>query len=354
MTTFLGSLLEKMSATRYEKEIAKGTINRSDLGVPASAYAYPKIKRVTREHLSAPSTPSPEALARRRAINEKVYHAYANHPELHGTSGVSVEKRVFPGAGPATLGGSYVFSPAEAGRHLRGILSGGSGILGKIKALASTLVKPGTRIGEKILPKGKESDKTLARSILKHELGEASTFAKDKGSKIIPVASHLGARPIIEEQIANRGDPEAIKDLHRGRLDKGNQAVLRAIRSVGGTADSPIPIGGKQERAVNRILARHPEKLDTHGRTKAVQVQAAQLFQNPDANRESLPMDMSHIPSGVHESIRHIIKAAKGPLEHIQSGRTIKGLMDLRNLSRRGGELKQHLMNIDNFVKRGR
>lgn len=259
--------LSKLAASRIDKEIAAGRLRYSDVmpDVPEGGVGSifePFLKRRMRAEMSAPSEVAPEALARRRALNQKLYEARFAHPDVPG---VKMQKTLAPGLGAGMLLDS-VYAPDTSARFVRTL----DRPFGVSRALGSTLHPA---IPEHLLTGAVAEDPTLNRAILEHELGEASTMNRAVARKgmAAPFASHLGSEPIIRENLALAGDPEALATMAKLRQRHPDDAyVQKLVRQAGGTPDAPIPLHGKQHRAIEAALARAPERLAPQSRQKAV------------------------------------------------------------------------------------
>lgn len=243
--------LQKIAATRYRKELERGTITVSDI-IPGG---YSSEDQTIRDTLRAPAEVSPKDLARKRQMSKKVYQTQMAAPQASGIPGLKTTKRMHPQFGVGMQGG-MVFAPPQSGRFMRSI---GAGPKASQRAALSPLVSqvsPG--MGEALLEKAKGVDSTLTHAGAQHEFGEASELSRMlKSKKALPHASHLGVEPIIRENIAVRGDPEAVKEMGKLRALSGDDtAVQKIIRRAGGTPDAPLAVGGKQQRAVERMLSK--------------------------------------------------------------------------------------------------
>lgn len=273
--------LEKIALSRLEKEIAAGRVSRGDVpGLPAGA-----TKAQAQESFLAPAQVSPERLAKTRRLNEAVYR---NRMKLTqgqlrsiGEPSVGLKKEHVPGMGPATLMGD-VYVPESTGRFMR---TYGEGRTGKLRAALGTYEAQNPELANRALLPAHPMDPTLNRAVLGHEMGEAAEIKRmgdvnPRTGKIsaqpTPVSSHMGVKPLLEEQMVARGDPEAIRTMQRLRgMEQGDVSVQRAIRQAGGTPDRPLAVGGKQERAVRRIMSRKPENIGQAGRGRALQMYMA-------------------------------------------------------------------------------
>jgi hypothetical protein len=338
--------LEKIALTRYEKEISAGNVGRSDVspGVPNLPGPLGVMsKKLTREQLAAPAAVDPSSLARTRALKDKLYEAQAAHPHTQNIPEVfDVQKKFLPGMGPATAMGQ-VFAPPESGQFMRGVnrpfgaLRSG---LGTLPAVSSSPLEKLTQ-----LPARKPVDSTLNHAVLQHELGEASEFGKDK---IRPFASHLGPEPILRENLAMKGDPEAMKEMAKLRQLHPDDALMqKAIRQAGGTPDAPLALGGRQHKAVERILDRSASKLDPATRGRALQMSVGTskpLGYAPDnvnqAVKKMLPTAMETInPLAKDPSVSNLKKALPGLKELWNNGKL------LRNFVKKGSAIPDGLRN---------
>lgn len=262
--------LTKLALPRYEREIAAGSITRGDItpGVPSLPGPLGIVSRkASRDQLAEVADVAPDQLARSRAMSVKLKGAQSAHPELQGAAGFTVKNSLAPGMGASTQAGRGIFggvggvihAPDEAGQFVRTM----DGPLGSARATAAT--QPGAGV---LLKKRIPLDDTLNHAVLQHELGEA---AEAKKKTIRPFASHLGPEPILRENLAMRNDPEAISAMKKLRGMHGDDELIqKAIRQAGGTPNSPLPLGGRQHRAVERMIDRDVRQLDLVTRLNAL------------------------------------------------------------------------------------
>lgn len=323
----------KIAASRVDREIRAGRLQYHDIDPAIPAGPMPRVlepvaKQRTRALLSAPAPVDPDTLARRRALNERVHSAQlAASGENLGLPGTKIENKFFPGMGPATApdlpGGGVVhprvFSSEKAGPLVREMASGG---LGPYRALRGTF-KPET------LTSSHPMDATLNRGVLQHELGEAAELGK---KTIAPFASHLGPEPILREQLHVMGDPEAIGVMAKARrMNPDDHMVQKMVRQVGGTPDSPIPVGGRQHRALDRLLAGSGTKLSPAARMKSLQLGTA------------LPgKEISHMPASARSEVLNQIR----PLVSTLTDKSVP-------LMERGRAAYPTLKRLGEYVKRG-
>lgn len=317
----------KISATRYEKAIREGALSRGDVtpGVPELPGPLGVISRkMTRDQLASPAPVASEALEKTRALKDKLHKAQVMGAEhiVPGTTGTTEAfPGVFAGMVPKTFGGGHIGVPEESGQFLRG-LSGG--LRSKVRALQ--VVQPNNTVPvEKLLPARAPVDSTLNHAVTQHELGESSAFQ----SKVVrPNGSHLGVEPILREQIALRGDPEATGHMNKMRLQSNDDAhVQKLIRRAGGTPDAPLAVGGKQQRAVERMLDKSPAQLDAPARFKALMLRDA-------------GMEAPYVPKGV-----------PGLQELAAAGKAVKAAPGIRGKLQALGEAGKSFKSFVNFTK---
>ncbi len=242
--------LEKIAAARFEKEIAKGTITRDDV-VPglATNTGATAPRTQTRSALAAPAPVAPDALKKRRELNWMTYEMQKMKPEIATgfknvrTLAGSVEG-VPGGAARPEGSGFLVAAPRHMGKNLRDTVDGMEG-----------------KLREPV-------DDTLNKAMLQHEFGEVSAL---RGGVLRPHSSHAGVEPVLREQLHLQGDPEAVNIMQRIREGHPDDRMLqKIIRQVGGTADAPLAVGGRQQRAVERVLDRNATKLTPGARLGAL------------------------------------------------------------------------------------
>jgi hypothetical protein len=254
--------LEKIALNRMEREIAAGNIQRSDV-VPGafnskSGFGAVAGKGFARRTLATPAPVAPEQLARNRAISAGSFKAGLSQP------GVTAE--ALPGMVAANVNGhSYV--PPNVSQYMDSMVNKP---LGGLRAVASSLAPK--QLAGPLLPNPTAAASTINNGILQHEHAERQLF-KRKGT-VTPVASHFGARPIMAEQMAARGDPEALSFFSKMRkMHPDDALVMKKIREAGGLPGRPLPLGGRAERAVDRGIGRNVKNLTTATRQNATKME---------------------------------------------------------------------------------
>lgn len=325
--------LHKIASTRMEKEVRKGTIRRSAV-VPGVLDSPDGVtgavgRKAARNKLIEQTRSTPEALARHRRMNELLYKNQMAHPEqAMNIRGLTADTRAIPMMGPATVGGfggPSMSVPETSGTFIRSM---GEGSIGQVRAIAGTV--PNTSF---LAPKAQPSDVTSRLAVLRHEGGEA--YHIGSGQDLAPHSSHIGMRPQLEERMATRLDPEAGKAFSNVRKIHSDDALAgRLIRQAGGTPDSPLPIGGRAERSLGKMLARRVRDISPDARAKAMMM-------------ASSGAKIPYVPQGVAENFRTL------PSQLQQLGREAKTL-SVRNAVRTGKGILSGIGRMSKFVYRGR
>ncbi len=270
--------LQKLAASRVDKEIAAGRLQYHDFlpHVPQGqvpGFMEPVFKRQMRSEFHAPAAVPADQLARRRALNARVGVAQAAHPDLPG---VKVHDEVAPGMGVGYASGN-VFAPKEGPRMVRS-LTENSPATGQAKFVFAATAPREHPLRERAMAAPHPMDPTVQRGLQQHELGEhAEALRLGAGRPAAFNASHLGTEPILRESQAVQGDPDAVGTFRKLRSMHPDDAyVQKKLRSVGATPDHPVPLGGKQHRALDRILSRSAPQLSPQTRGKALGVAVSQ------------------------------------------------------------------------------
>lgn len=252
-TAFLDEL-EKIAKPRYEREIEAGNIRRGDV-VPLSQYAaFTEKGRKQKTRASLYETAKglqddPTSVARKgRLVAEATGPRSADvlgqigqvpssmRPTTNPFGKVEPVKAVsvnVPGIG-------FTSSTSHAGKARSSIFVGPEGTANRYRTLH-------------------------------HELGEAEERALGLGKPgVMPHASHAGLRPILREDLATFSSPEGQRDnlairsgQYGGALNPENDnALVRALKKqVGATPNAPIPLEGKQHRALEGLLQKNVDRL---------------------------------------------------------------------------------------------
>lgn len=295
----------KIAASRLDKEVAAGNVSYSDVDprIPRAMGDSGFAKRISRAEGLSPASRTPEQVARTRALNQAIFrnqhreHTLPQVPQTpraapHTPSSLKLVNDFAPKAGPATQGTAaqqLVSAPDTSGRFMRTVTQGR---MGPLRALSST-VTPDTRIQNKVLTPPAAVDHTLNNAVLQHEFGEADLMgAKDRTM----FASHFGIQPIMREQQALIGDPEAQEYMQRARqLNPDDRLIQRKLREAGSTPDRPLPVEGRAVRSVERNIAKNPMALSPTVRAQTLQHEFMQQL---------MPY-LSPTPSGAPEHVTH-------------------------------------------------
>lgn len=282
MSRDLIAIFTKAAATRYEKEIAKGTIQRSDLvpelttNIPSGPFGAAQ-RKMTRDQLAAyePPTPgikfTPEKATRLRALQHKNDLAHVNEV----APGFTGKIKPVPGMYAATAFGS-VHAPEGSGQFVRTMNQS------PLRATAATFTSQPEAL---FVPPKPSIDPHLTHAVGQHEIGEAASLRRaaeehalnrraviQGGSDemtamahplsvpVRPFASHLGTEPILRENISvSKAPAEAVQEMAKLRqMHPDDALVQKMIRNAGGTPNAPLPLGGRAERALARMYDRLP------------------------------------------------------------------------------------------------
>ena len=203
----------------------------------------------------SPAERPPEELLRRRAINQKLYEQTAKREQfLQHISPGQAETEFLPT-------GNISIDPEIAQQwrrpwNWRNLIPG--------KPLKNPAPLP-PRLG---------MDATLLRATADHELGEQRISARvrahfDRRSPepipgLLPHASHAGLEPVLMEDQALIGDPQAVYNFKKLRNSNTDDwRVQKLKKSMGYHPDSPMPLYGKQHRALEQRLIKDVSKIDS-------------------------------------------------------------------------------------------
>jgi len=291
----------KTAASRLDKEVRLGNVGYHDVdpSIPKALGNTGYGKYVSRTHAFEP-TAAPN-LAQRQNLLDRSHNAHIGTNNIVGTH--------LPNVGPATdgrmaFGQPKVHAPKSSGGFMR---SAGKGLWGRLRAQLGTH-------DEKFLPKAVPSDKTTGRAILGHELAERQEMARSGTHGVHLHASHMGVRPILEENMHARGDPGSVKALQAVRRGHPDDAlVARLSKQIGHHPDAPLPIGGKHERALEKRLAASSGQL--HGGTKLKTIQGALNTATQHAKHVAA---QGGSPEEIQQAARHGIGLFKTIPKHMQ------------------------------------
>jgi len=295
----------KLANTRYNKEIAKGTITRAQL-VPEMTQEIPGIlgagqRKVTHDRLIAyePPTRGPGFTAENAArLKELQATAQLKNMGQYAPGAVG-HGEMTPGLIANTAPNRHVFVGPTAGPYIRTATEGGTENLVKAQMHAIT----GKR--ELVAPDAPSIDSHIRQAVVQHEGGEAAEMARaaPPGAKR-GHASHLGVKPILQENIALSNAPEEAVDVFR-RLRQGNPddaMTAKLIRRAGGTPNAPLPVDGRAQRALEGMYDKLPTSAISPA-TRSTMYQRVQLA--PELGR---PV---HMPPAVAQNSQALMRDLK-------------------------------------------
>ena len=289
----------KLAKTRYEKEIEKGTINRTDVA--------PRHARNPRLTLWPENRPVPRKFTdRKRGSRHGMSRRVATREHLRAPAPVDAARARRLDRLAKLQYEQLVRNPPQ--------VSAGKLQIRPMTGHPSYLIPQQFQYGMQPRPRGINvhtpswgipyGEHRRSLPIVQHEVGEAlgtsramryqprpsdTNVLKQPGGwpkKIHPHASHLSEVPLLLEQLYAKGDPVAVRALEQIRARdtpvkmmgevKTRPAVLadvimhKYIRQAGGGTTTPMPLWGRKHRGLLKILNRgsidpeYAEKLLTH------------------------------------------------------------------------------------------
>jgi hypothetical protein len=179
----------------------------------------------------------------------------------------TVHNQFLPNMGPATTFEGHVASPTNAGPFMQQATQGQVGGFKNIMA---------SHGNAEFLPAPTLGSGTMGRATLQHEKGEQAlvrgevkmpvvnpaTGATELQPRYDPHASHLGARPLVEERQVLHGRPTASGQMDAVRqLHPDDRLNAKLMRQVGHHPGSPIAPDSRRERALMGALERNKGKI---------------------------------------------------------------------------------------------
>jgi len=246
--------LDKIAASRLDKEVLKGIVNYSDV-VPHALGA--DSKNILRQAVHMGTQQPEEAVARYRGIQKGIYnneHALAEKaralPKFTRTPVQQDAANIFKGGPDQIPMGSKteVYAPETAGQQAR-------------RSSDEFLATPEGGYADRLpLPPRAPVDDTLNTGVLAHEKAERAGM---RLKTQYPHATHVGVGPILEEDQVLRGDFEARQARRGTRMDPDNALVAKLKKQIGFHPDWPLPIGGRHQRALEGRLEANAHKIET-------------------------------------------------------------------------------------------
>lgn len=321
----LAQQLRKVAASRLDKEVSAGNVSYSDVDqrIPRPMGSSGMAKRISRAEGMAPAARTPEQVNRTRTLNNALFKnqhllsgrdvAIPQVPQtdrlLNSTPNKVVlhnELMLNKGLGTAINDGvAHAYAPNTGGQYLRTGLKP----LGSYRAQLGTM---SSNLEKNWLLDPTAVDKTLNYVALQHELGEADLA----GSRsVTPFASHFGVQPVLREQLALRGDPEAQEIAANVRRKNPDDVLMqRKLREAGSTPDRPLPVEGRASRTLERNIAKQPMQLSRKARTGALGMYAEDVMQqlkipgSPIRNVTTVP---NHVRDAVKDYTRPVVNFEK-------------------------------------------
>lgn len=304
--------LLKIAAPRYEREISAGNITRSQVAPSVIDGLGPISRKMTRDQLYAPAPRTEASVEKSRNLRDRLY---GSEIKQHGPAALKMPPQG-PGITTDLFGNAQVGVPPDSGQYARTMASGPlrSNALAFLHKSA-----PHTGAYQKALLPREGVDRALNHAILGHEVAERDLHNQPAGTAIRPVASHLGVRPLLAEKMRLVGDSEAMKHMSAIRQDRDNALLERLIRRAGGRPDAPLPMEGRHERALNRMLDQSAGEL--HPFTRFMNMKQS----GKGANIPYVPPDAAGMPragtGSLGQRARSLWSGAARRLRFLASGR---------------------------------
>jgi len=320
--------LVKISKTRYEKEIEKGTISSKDVVSAEHPLEYIRRKQTREQLRQAEGFSGKELELKRRVAAKAPFVAPRSEPgNVHMLGPGHMGSTVRMGDGAVISAGT------DVGQDVRGIIKRPlkDRLLDRASRYAPIFGVPPQAITSPIQKAAPAAeDPTLFRATFEHELGEASR------GPIRAHASHARLDPTVREAIHTVGDAPAATTMGRLReLHPEDAEVQRILRQVGSTPDSPIPLHGKQQRAAERLMDRSKVLNTPATRSRGLSLLGAGYG--------------SHIP-GAPADITQEVAARVNPVQFLQDMAEAPGTM---GKLKRVGSLLRDSNRLGRYVKKG-
>jgi len=286
----------KLAAPRWKQEMGQRMTAKPD----------PDALRQVRDDLWRSGTDlNADQLARHERLRELQVD-----PTLKATGGTREGKGIMAMMGPH-LSGDQVVVPKDSGSVLR---SANAPVVSKnepwwFKHMPESGGKAQMRemfVQRGPVPGSDGTSGVVEHAITHHELGEraARRAALDpNGVGARNLASHLSEVPDLAERVPLFRHPEAQAVFDRMRAANPDDAfVQKQMRHVGGTGAAPVPLGGRQHRALAEAVANYEPQTATMARQRAASTHPAlhalnALDPQQQATFKMLGMAPEHIPT---------------------------------------------------------
>lgn len=270
--------LTKLGASRIDKEIAKGNLTWGEVAAAQGTKTRYKrddlLRQTMRKEWHSPGPRSASEMKMRGAVAE---HAYAKALR-EGAVTLSDGSRT-----PIRQGEEFAYhSPGRlwGEGHIEVPKDGPS----DMKALQRDTAKS-LRIRAE-----PHQNAVFQNAWLRHEIGEADSHLLDEG---LAHSTHLGPRPVLEENMAAYGRPDVSRVIQKIRSGSPDDAlVARLQRQVGYHPDRPIPLDGRQHKALNARVTASPHLLAQETREEAAAY----------AHTGAMPVP-KYAPQALHDSV---------------------------------------------------
>jgi hypothetical protein len=163
----------------------------------------------------------------------------------------------------ARFTGKDVIVPENTGQMLRGIASPAQVRPFKDQWFEKFLPERVRTLSMPEMPAAAPVDAALTHAAAKHELGEKAQYGASRAGDISAraLASHIGETPNLAERIPLFQHPEANEIFDKLRASNPDDAFTqKMMKRFGHTPGAPIPLGGRQHRALAEAALKYYPK----------------------------------------------------------------------------------------------
>lgn len=204
----------KISAPRWQREVARGSVSLADLGADTAVAVRRKLQSVPRSVV-----PAAEADRRARIKTKALVAALPGQGVDAHALGRNTKARTYPPTGltPPIIGVGEGAGPLLRVRQELG------GLGDKEKVVRS-------------LRRSRPGDDVLQHATWRHELGEAKDLVRAaRGEQVAEHSGHKGLTPLLEEHMASLPSPRAVRTHQavRASSDEADRFTAKKLREAG-------------------------------------------------------------------------------------------------------------------------
>jgi hypothetical protein len=221
--------LIKLGLSRLDKEVAKGNVTYHDVTPQLGPTAGKTHSRALQQQGTAAPNKALDLMQRRRAAVFNNQHLRADKARKTPGANPDLESLLNDPTRPGHATAQRVNAPANMAR---GIRAHGAGVS------ADSL---------EAIP----SDASINLAAMMHEEQERKSFRK---GPVHRHATHAGVEPRLVENSHLMGDVPAQDAFGKVRLENDDALVSKLMRQMGHHPDRPMPLHGRQQRALEKQL----------------------------------------------------------------------------------------------------